>query len=271
MPKSQLACIWCLKNGRKSKEHIVPEVLGCPPGFVLKRGEVCDKCNSKLSPLDAVLGQSFDFLRVVARIPGKKHKPPRITGRTNLRASVTRKGHLDLLLNLESHAVETEAFGTIPEISDSYRDVIGSFQRIGTIGETQMSFTIGGHPDFGRAMHKIAFEWLLKLTSWAELLDRKFDPVRRYVMNGTGHREVLTLATQEWRYYHEFQNRVWKDEDGSPGVEFVLCGLPFLVALGSDQRMIEKLKRETFKMYGPNGWAYLPITVNSSTPPWTPK
>lgn len=259
--RQQLPCIWCLKKGRKSKEHIVPEVLGCPPGFVLKRGEVCADCNPRLSPLDAVLGESFDFLRVWARVPDKKRKPPRITGRTNLRASVTRSGHVDLHLNLERHAVETDAFGTIPAASGSDRDVAGSFERIGPLAHTQLNFTVGNHPDFSRAMHKIAFEWLVKLTSWEQCLESTFDPVREYVIRGLGRREVLAVVPPEWWYYHEFPYRIWHNEDGSPCVAFILCGVPFAVALGPDQRTIEKMKQEAFRQYGSNGWASLPVTL----------
>lgn len=153
MAESQFPCIWCLKKGRKSKEHIVPEVLGCPPGFVLKRGQVCADCNSKLSPLDAVLADSFDFLRVLARIPDKRRRPPRITRRTNFRASVNRKGQMELHFNLGAQAVKTEAFGTIPALCGSHRDVMGSFDRNGSFAQTLMNFTIGGHPDFSRAIH----------------------------------------------------------------------------------------------------------------------
>lgn len=257
-------CVWCLKEGRKSKEHIVPEVLGCPTGFVLNRGEVCADCNSTvLSSLDGVLGESFDFLRVWARVPGKKQKPPRMTGRTNLRASVTRRGHVDLHLNLEQHAVQTDAFGAIPPASGSHRDVAGSFERIGALARTQMNFTIGGHPDFSRAIHKVAFEWLVRLTSWEQALESRFNPVREYVVRGLGQREVLVLVPQDWRYYHEFPNHIWHDEEGSPCVDFILCGLPFLVTLGSDQRAIERIKQEVFRQYGASGWAYLPVTVES--------
>jgi hypothetical protein len=266
MARSQLLCIWCLKIGRKSKEHIVAEVLGCPPGFVLKHGEVCADCNSRLGPLDAVLAQSFDFLRVWAGIPGKKHKLPRITGRTNVRGSITPKGHMELHFNMGSHAVETKTYGMIPAVSGSQRDVLGSFELIGPVAHTKMNFTVGDHPHFSRAIHKIAFERLLKLTSWEHLLEKKFDPIRQFVMNGAGHREVLALKPQEWRYYHEFPNSVWHDEEGSPSVEFILCGIPFVVGLGPDQRMMEKIKREAFRIYGPNGWAYLPVTVNASAP-----
>lgn len=229
---------------------------------MLNRGEVCADCNSTvLSPLDDVLGESFDFLRVWARVPGKKKKPPRMTGRTNLRASVTRRGHVDLHLNLEQHAVESGTFGTIPAASGSHRDVAGSFERIGPLARTRMNFTIGGHPDFSRAIHKVAFEWLVKLTSWDAALESRFDPIRDYVIKELGHREVLVMVPEDWRYCHEFPKRIWHDEEDSPCVDFILCGLPFCVALGPDQRAIDKIKQEAFRQYGPSGWAYLPVKV----------
>jgi hypothetical protein len=88
--------------------------------------------------------------------------------------------------------------------------------------------------------------------------------VRRYVIDGEGHREVLTVVTQEWSYYHKFPKRVWNDAEGSPCVDFILCGLPFVVTLGSDQQIMEKLKQEMQKLYGPTGWTYLPVTVEAT-------
>jgi len=42
-------CIWCKsEHTDRSVEHIVPESLGCPRELVLRNGEVCDVCNSRL-------------------------------------------------------------------------------------------------------------------------------------------------------------------------------------------------------------------------------
>lgn len=212
-----------------------------------------------LSPLDGILGESFDFLRVSARVPGKKGKIPKITGRTNLRSLLTRKGHLELHLNLEPHAINTDCFGAIPPASGSHRDVIGSFERIGPFAHTQMNFKLGGHPDFSRALHKVAFEWLVKLSSWEQVLEPRFNAVRDYVVRGVGHREIIIVMPPAWTYYHEFPNRLWHDEGGSPCVEFILCGLPIVVTLAPDQLGIERMKKEAYRMYGSTGWTYLPM------------
>jgi hypothetical protein len=259
--KPKLPCIWCLKAGPKSKEHIVPEVLGCPPGFVLNRGEVCKGCNNgALAKLDAVLGESFDFLRVWGRVPGKNGKPPRITGRTNLRGVATRRGHVELHFNLEKHAVPGGPLGTIPPASGSHRDVAGSMSREGDVATTSMQFTIGGHPDFGRAIHKIAFEWLVRLVSWEQVLDSDYGPIRSHVLEGLGNRQVLMLVPEDWRYYHEFPNRVWHDTEGCPLVEFILCGIPLVVSLGPGQATIQRIKGDLLRQRGESGWTCLPLT-----------
>jgi hypothetical protein len=256
-------CIWCLKNGRSSVEHIIPEVLGCPPGFVLKRGEVCKDCNSNtLSQLDTALGESFDILRVLNRVPGKRKKSPKVTGRTNLRGHASRKGHIVLQLNMENNSVDSDIFGAIPPPGGSYRDVHGTFTREGQICRSTLTAKIGGHPDFSRALHKIALEWFVKLTSWDNVLDERFNVVREYVLNNLGSREVLMFAPESWSYRHEFPSIIWNDKDGSPIIQFILCGFPFLISLDRDNQSIEAIKREALHSIGSRGWTTLP--VNSS-------
>ena len=256
-------CIWCLKSGRSSVEHIVPEVLGCPPGFVLKRGEVCKACNSNLlSPLDAALGESFDMLRVLNRVPGKRKKSPKVTGRTNLRGSASQKGHVVLQLNMEHRSVVDDIFGAIPPADGSCRDVHGTFMREGQFCRSSITATIGGHLACSRALHKIALEWFVKLTSWENVLDGNFNAVRDYVLLDVGRREVLMFAPENWSYRHEFPSIFWNGSDGCPLVNFVLCGFPFVVSLGTDQGSIEALKRKAIHSIGTRGWTSLPVISN---------
>jgi len=241
-------CIWCLKNGRSSVEHIVPEVLGCPPGFVLKRGEVCKACNSSLlSPLDAALGESFDMIRVLNRVTGKRKRPPKITGRTNLRGFAPHKGPVVLQLNMEQRSVDGDIFGAIPPSDGSHRDVHGTFAREGQLCRCSITTTIGDHPDFSRALHKIALEWFVKLTSWDNVLDARFNVIRDFVLLNNGCREILMFTPENWSYRHEFPSIFWNHSDGSPLVQFVLCGFSFIVSLGTDQGSIEDLKREALR------------------------
>lgn len=252
-------CIWCLKRRPKSREHIVPEVLGCPKELILKRGEVCKVCNNgRLSYLDGVLADTFDFMRMQAGQTGKKGKKPRITGRTNLRGGPGDHGEPEFYINLEKHAVKSVKYGMIPARSGDHRDVGGSFERMGDLVKVNMSFTIGAHPDFPRAIHKVAFERLVQIWPWESLLESKFDSVRAYVMDGEGHREVIGFMPQQWTYQHFFPGRAWTNAVGEPSVDFVLCGLPLWIYLGEHQRAVEELKAKALQWFGPSGWTVFP-------------
>lgn len=257
-------CIWCLQLRTKSKEHIVPEVLGGPKELRLKRGEVCKVCNNgRLSYLDGVLGESFDFMRMHAGQPGKKGKKPRITGRSNLRGGPGDHGEPEFHINLEKHAVQSVKYGMIPARSGSYRDVDGSFERIGDTVKVQMSLTIGAHPDFSRAIHKVAFERLAQIWPWESLLESRFDPVRAYVMDGRGYREVIGFMPDQWIYHHFFPGSVWTNTAGDPSLHFALCGLPLWVYLGPDQQAVQDLKNMALGWFGNSGWTVFPPPVSS--------
>jgi HNH endonuclease len=64
-----LPCIWCTKlNASTAVEHIIPEALGCPNGFVLKDGAVCESCNNNLGHLDQAVLDEFDMLVFLAGV-----------------------------------------------------------------------------------------------------------------------------------------------------------------------------------------------------------
>lgn len=81
-------CIWCKKtNQPPSVEHIIPEVVGCPDGFVLNNGEVCRPCNNRLGHADRAIAHEFDFVLHHFNVPRKRGKPPEIRSRGNVVAT----------------------------------------------------------------------------------------------------------------------------------------------------------------------------------------
>lgn len=253
-------CIWCLKaSGRPVIEHIVGESLGCPEGWVLKHGEVCRRCNGgTLSVLDAVLAESFDFLRVWAGVPGKRGQQPSITGRTNLRGRRTRNGHVDLFLNTGTRLSQHAHYGLVGPAAGRPSDVTGGIRPEGSVAHVNMRFAIGTDPRFGRAVHKVAFESYVKLTSWKAGLDERFDAVRAYVLDDVGHREVLTLIPAEWSYEHRFA-QIHVDEQDNPVIVFVLCGFEMFVDLGPGQIAGGRMKAALYDQLGEGGWSVFPV------------
>src|SRR5918995_740309 len=80
-----LRCIWCKKpNVDTDIEHIIPEALGCPEGFVLTAGAVCGSCNNNLGHLDQAVIDEFDIPAFIAGVRGKRGRPPKINSRGNM-------------------------------------------------------------------------------------------------------------------------------------------------------------------------------------------
>lgn len=66
-------CIWCKRSdGLLSLEHVFPEGLGCPDGFVLRAGEVCKTCNNELAHLDQAVIDELDVIGYMNDVPCKR-------------------------------------------------------------------------------------------------------------------------------------------------------------------------------------------------------
>src|SRR5690606_5560641 len=86
-------CIWCLQSaGGKHVEHIVPEALGCPKGFVLTADQICQRCNNGLGYLAQAVADDFDFVGFLAGVTRKKRKAPGIMSRGNVYGFMGRDG-----------------------------------------------------------------------------------------------------------------------------------------------------------------------------------
>ena len=75
-----MICIWCLGDFPKlSREHAIPESLGCPDDLVLTN-VACARCNNALATLDQALLKQFEPITVMYGVPRKGGRPPTIDG-----------------------------------------------------------------------------------------------------------------------------------------------------------------------------------------------
>lgn len=87
-------CLWCgSEEFRPSIEHILPEALACPPGFVL-RDCVCRPCNNGLAHIDQALLKKFELVTFIKGVRRKKGKPPSVVSWPSLRGR-----HSDVVRN----------------------------------------------------------------------------------------------------------------------------------------------------------------------------
>lgn len=115
---------------------------------------------------------------------------------------------------------------------------------------------IAHQPLLSRAIHKVALASLVKLISHEHVLNSAYDPVRDFVLQGVGSREVLMLSYGEWSYKHAV-GPVYSSPQGDTGVQLVLCGFIFYVDLTAEQGVVPKLKEQVKVLYGDEGWTWI--------------
>lgn len=134
-----------------SVEHVIPESLGCPDGFVLSNGEVCRKCNNKLGNVDQALLHEFEPMTFWNEIPRKKGKPPKVDSFPGLRAELV-NGEKTFYLNMEKYPVNPHEGLTVPPRKANERHLEANIEKIGEMAKINFSFQVGKHKKFNRAL-----------------------------------------------------------------------------------------------------------------------
>lgn len=197
-----MLCIWHKDESKEFDEaHIIPEALGCPENFLLRNGEECKNCNNRLAYVDRALIDSFDVLRFHVGQPTKKGKPPQVTGRPNLFASFDTNGPT-IEVNLGKSNKRTSTGKNLSPGKGRPGGVAGSVAVNGQEALLTLKVPIAHQPLLSRAIHKVALASLVKLISHEHVLNPTYDPVRDFVLQGVGSREVLMLSHGEWSYRH---------------------------------------------------------------------
>lgn len=222
-------CIFCrnVPSHWPAEEHIFPESIGCPQGFVLQGAEVCTPCNNRLSKADSKLIEVMSAFRPLGRFKTKKGKWQR--GDLG-NATFQRTGSNALELELHKRPMRRG------EGVDHF-----SIEKLPTHVRVNMSVRQRFDGRLSRGLHKIAFESLCLMRGRSAALDSSLDAVREYVLGTVGSlRHVLVLpealkVQPAWLHgVHGFA-----EQDGQePIVHMSLCGLPFLVSLASNPQDI---------------------------------
>lgn len=252
-----MRCIWCKKDDQApSVEHIIPEALGCPDGFVLTGGTVCRACNNNLASLDRAVIDDFDVPAFLAGIPRKGGRPPAILNRGNVRATVGRRGP-QMSFNMDRHPVRAHDGAALPPVGGSSRNIRASFERSGRIGTVSFSTEIGRNPKFVRGIVKIAVSATAYFLGPDTVLSADFDGVRDFVRNGSGARQILMLMGEGASYFNQV-SPPFVSEAGGYGIGFRLAHMDFLVDMSPDCSLFPVWKAKALELYGETGWTYLP-------------
>jgi hypothetical protein len=252
-------CIWCKESGNPtSKEHIIPEALGCPPDLVLTNGEVCKLCNEQLGFLDRALLDDFDIPACQAGVPRKRNRPPRIDSRGNMVGYQTNDGPV-FAINMERHPVTTPEGVRVAAFGKSSRNIRANIEKAGDKAQISYEVSIGLSPLFARSLHKIALSSTVYFLGREIALDPSLDYVRNYVRNGVGERRIIALTTND----PEYRNMVWAPyrHNNDLTVTLRLAMLEFVVDLSPDQSVLPMLTEKLQQTHGEKGWSLLPPAV----------
>jgi hypothetical protein len=251
-------CIWCKGvDAPSAVEHIIPEALGCPVGFVLSGGAVCKECNNGLAHLDQAVIDDFDIFAFMNGVPRKKGRPSEIRSRGNLIGTQGLNGN-EISINMEHFPVVAHDGTKLGGFGKSDRNIQASFESEGDVVKISFSTSIGSKPKFLRGIVKIAFSSLAYFRGGELALSEDFDSVREFVREGKGSRPVLIKPISKGDYL----NQSWppfKSETDEYAVTFRLTCLEFCVDLSPNVTIFPMIKEKAFEMYGESGWGYLPI------------
>jgi len=215
------ACLFCrTTTHREPVEHIVPEgLVGHQPFqvsfgsiiaeprkyLVLDHDEVCRRCNHKLGRLDEYLQEQLGFLRTYWNPVGTKSGRPASAARPGMFAQHRADGpHVSL--NMEDHLIITTDGVRIPPAgTDDMAVRVKDFKVEGRMASMTIQQPTRMNKRFVRALHKIAFELLCLNRGPDFVLQRKYDPIREYVLHGHGSREMILTCSAEagsWEHPH---------------------------------------------------------------------
>jgi hypothetical protein len=253
------SCIWCKKpNSDTDIEHIIPEALGCPDGFVLSDGAVCGNCNNNLGHLDQAVIDEFDIPAFMAGVRRKRGRPAKINSRGNLLGTWSDSGPV-LHINVGRKPVRAKGGHVLTAYGKSRRNVKASLRRFGNLADVSFQTKLGAGSKFVRGIMKIAFSSLAFFFGPPEVLRDHFDPIRQFVIDGYGVRKVLWMATSD----KQFRNEVWpplRHESGDYyAIVFRLDSVEFIVDLSPDMRLFPIYKDKAYELYGSEGWSWLPL------------
>ncbi len=255
-------CIWCLtENATPSVEHIIPDALGCPEGFMLSDGAVCRSCNSGLAHLDQAVIDDFDIFAFMANVPRKGGRSPFVKGRGNLVATQGSDGPV-ISINMESQVKEAHDGTRLGAFGKSKRNIEAALTRHNNLGTISFSSSIGENPKFARGITKIAFSSLAYFRGAEVALSEHFAPVRAFVRNGVGKRPVLMMLTEDMSYWNSIEQPC-QTESGEYAVALRIAMAEFFVDLSPDLSWSSMIQKKLLELYGSKNWTWLPPEAKS--------
>ncbi len=202
----QEICIWCDKKNTGSVEHILPESLGCPSEFILRKG-VCQKCNNGFSRLDRALLTPFEIITFIKQIPRKRGKLPTVDGFRTFSSGYDTDGPI-MFMNREKHSITMPGGQTLKGTTklDPIKNAKWEWQLDGQV-KSSFQQELRFDRKAVRCLFKIALESIAYFEGLETARDKRFDDVRHFVMKGGGNFRAVLMPDKNDQYQSYFGPR----------------------------------------------------------------
>lgn len=247
-------CIWCgAARFEPSLEHILPEALGCPPGFVLSN-DVCQKCNNGFGHLDRALLRQFELTTFLGGVPRKRGKAPSLDSWSSMLGRYTAAGPE---LHINGGPGPIVAFGRTLKPAQATKDLENlTFEATGGLATVRFSQRFGDDPKFVRALYKVAFEVAVYWLGPSIASTPDMATVKKFVRKGRGEFGALLLGGSGSQD-HYFEPPYRGDDTGDLAIGMRIFGIDFVVDFDPQQRLLGMMK-ELLTVQRHQGWTTLP-------------
>ncbi|WP_192247414.1 HNH endonuclease [Mesorhizobium caraganae] len=232
-------CIWCgAATFDPSLEHILPEALGCPPGFVLSN-DVCAKCNNGFGHLDRALLRQFELITFLGNVPRKRGKAPSLDSWSSILGRYTEAGPE---LHINGGPGPAEAFGKRLKPAQATKDLENlSFKATDGFATVKFSQRFGDDPKFVRALYKVAFGVAVYWLGPAVASTPEMAAVKKFVRKGRGEFSAVLIAGSG-RHDHHFEPPYREEDTAYLAVGMRIFGIDFVTDFDPGQRLTAKME-----------------------------
>ncbi|HJP17524.1 MAG TPA: hypothetical protein QF468_02590 [Nitrospinota bacterium] len=243
-----MRCIYCQKEqkGKPHVAHIFPEGLLGASQLILKDGQVCLQCNNWTSTLETFLIKEIGFLGFLTGTGITKRGKPKRIDQLGIAGSRDKQNPW-IFINQSSRVIAA------PDGTRVSPDKLGKIKmtKPEDIGNGYVSFKVKQkfrtNKQFCRAITKIAFEGICYFWGENKCNESRFDPIRDYVMKGTGARSFIVPknltfnAPANSSFMPKAQITVDKNSNNHNPVVIVQLGFPFVVDLSEEGNFLRNI------------------------------
>jgi len=235
-------CIWCgATHYVPSREHVVPESLGCPPELILKTG-VCKPCNNRLGLIDQALLAQFEVATVMLGVPRKRGRRPTIDNAPSIAGRATATGP-EFFFN--GGPGPMQALGrTLKPAKPSTGISMHSLSVNGAVAEMRFSQVFGQDRRFRRALYKLGLGLVAYYLGPQTAVGPEFDHIRRFVVDDQGDLSFMLAFGQdeEIRVDHQFSRPFTGPNGEGPSFGVRLFAVDMVLDLTIDQVMLRTIR-----------------------------